>query len=391
MPASRFARFLLGPAPSLLVPEPFLFVLAACLLAPFFGSFAAAQSRPPIYAYRAFSVIDQANLEQTLSRNGAEGYRLVGLSKGLNGELNAVMEKAATPGSYQYKVIFGAWAHLRMVHNGAPIVDLLNEAGRQGFRLVPNSVLASNEPVSAAVVVEHAPDSDARYEYRIDSPQVPTAAKFARDFAEGQKDGFSLVFYGTAGRGVSTLMEKQDPASAPAAAQAGDYRRLECTPKDLVARLGELVDQGYVPFAISPWEDFTAIKASFWLEKTTGLKLRMVSAESKPGGEMALLRVAYEGLTKELNQASADGYSLVALPIICRGLHGSFLAKFTWRLVAVLRQGPGSVTYRLAEGDSLPEMNAEMNAAAGEGFRVIPGSMIAGTAILMELTCAPSK
>ncbi len=70
------------------------FRLAFLFLVSFFCSIAASQTQPLLYSYRAFSVVDQPNLEQTLSRNGAQGFRLVALSKRLNGDLVAVMEKA---------------------------------------------------------------------------------------------------------------------------------------------------------------------------------------------------------------------------------------------------------------------------------------------------------
>lgn len=351
---------------------------------------AASPTRAQIYSYRALSAIDLPNLERALDRNGADGYHLVALNASLNGNLVAVLEKVPGNESFQYQVIVGAWAHLRIVHNDTPIIDLLNEAGKQGFRFVPNSVLPG-KGVSAAVVIERAPDSNARYEYRIYSPQVPTNSKFEKDLAEGQKEGFSLVFYGTAGRGPSTLLEKRDDENTPARIEARELRRFGSPPKDLLKRLQTEVDKGYVPVAISPWNDFNALNVSFWLEKTAGLNLRVVSFENKSGAELSLLRGAYEGLANELNKAAAGGYSMVALPIVSRGLRGSILAKFAWRLAAVTSQSPTATTYRVVAADSLPELNARIKAAAGEGFRVIPGSLIADSAILMERSGAQLK
>lgn len=364
--------------------------LAPIVHLPFLCAIAISQAPPPLYSYRAFSVVDRPGLEQALNRNGSEGFRLVALSSGLNGNLTAITEKTPAAASYQYKVISGAWAHLRMVHNDAPIVDLLNEAGQRGFRFVPNSVFAGKN-VSAAVVLELAPGSNARYAYRVYSPQLPTTSKFEREFTEARKQGFSLVYYGTAGNRSSTLMERQDPASASAADGSGQYRRFECPPKDLRKRLQEETYKEYVPFAVAPWNDFTAIKVSLWLQKTSGQKLQVLGVESTSGSDLSLLCGAYGELADQLNKAGAEGYALVALPVISRSVQGSFWNKLGWTLTAVTSQRPYKTSYRLATGESLPDLSAQINAAAREGFRVVPGSLIAETAILMARSDAPQN
>jgi hypothetical protein len=344
--------------------------------------------------YRVFSVVSAPDLERALNRFGAEGYRVASLSPSSGGNVAVVMEAAAAAAkTYQYRVPFGSHRHVQIGHNDPPLLDSINEAGGQGFRVVPGSIVFDHA-VSSAVVLERESGTKAQYEYRIFAPLAISEGRFEQSAIEGEQAGFHVVFHGIAGTAIVTLMEKQGGTSATTGS-TGSNRFVRCPAKDLAKRYQEEVARGYVPLRGSLLVNQFAPDGIiyFWLQKAASPRLRVVSDATDSKREVSERIEHLEAFLRELNAAAGEGYRLSAPPMLTLHSEGQIHRKVlaTFNAVMQLRSDDSKVSYRLVNGDTLPELAERINEAAKEGFRLIPGTMAGNDGVFMErIDGAPS-
>lgn len=338
--------------------------------------------------YRGFSVVSEHDLEPALNRYAVGGYRLAALTTAANGNVLVVMEKLPPDAAVrEYRIIFGGWAHLRGLHNETPAADLMNEAGAQGFRFLPGSIVFSSG-AAAAVVMERDSDPSARYAYRIYSPQIDTSHRFEQDALRGEADGFHVVFHGAAGRGPSTLMEKRTDTPTPVGSSSAPNRFMNIPSRDIVKRLHEQLADGYIPLKDSPWLDLNSYQNSFWFQKARRPDLRLVSHEVQFSPKHQVTADFSEEFARKLNEAAAQGYRLAAPPIRVDYVKPAFLVHWIASFNAVMQRSSDAapVTYRYIPADNLPDFISRLNDAAAENFQVVPNSLGRDGSILMERT-----
>jgi hypothetical protein len=77
---------------------------------------------------------------------------------------------------------------------------------------------------------------------------------------------------------------------------------------------------------------------------------------------------------------------MAALPVQSAEIEGPLHSKLVWTLNVGMwpESGPKRTTYRYIERNTLPDLSDSINAAAKEGFRVVPGSLSAFNSVYME-------
>lgn len=348
--------------------------------------FASAQVPVQQLTYRGFSVVRQSDLEPALNRYAVTGYRLAAISTAASGNVIVLMDQLPPESAVrEYRVIFGGWAHLRGLHNESPAAEQMNEAGAQGFRFVPGSVVFESG-AAAAVVMEKDPDPSARYDYRIFSPQLETSHRFQQDALQGQQEGFHVVFHGHAGRGASTLMEKRTDAPASAQPDLESNRFLSVSGKDMRKRLQQQLDEGYVAMRSSVWMDIGIIQIPLWLQKAHGSDLLLVTHEAEFARRDGNADACAGEFVSKLNDAAARGYRMIAPPVRIAWVKPAFRVHPMASFNAVMQRSPGTtrIAYRYLPGTSLPELVSGLNEAATDGFHLVPDTLGRDGSLLME-------
>lgn len=364
---------------------PKLRLACVLLLSAFCSTHIHSQSPPARQFYRALSVVAAQDLEQALNRHAVEGYRLVSVSSNSKGTITAILGSVAGSGkSYQYRALFGAWAQVPLGGSGQALLDMMNEAGSLGFRFVPRSVALASR-VSTSVVLEKVTGTTARYEYRIFSPAFATEGRFDKNALEGVKEGFRVVFHASTGRGPSTLMERQTGAEASLTAAPESNLFLNAAPKDADKKMEQHAAEGYAAFQSSEYASNSPLFC-YWLQKVAAAPLRTVSQMVDSKDLPADRRAGFEKFMEGINAAATEGYRLAAVPVLTVDLEHAIMPHPVLRVKAAMLLDPGApkAVYRFVEGDTLPELLGRVNAAAGEGFRVIPGSLLEDGAVFMQ-------
>jgi len=261
----------------------------------------------------------------------------------------------------------------------------MNDLGAQGYSFVPGSVAQAHWSWSI-VVMERAPRSSARYQFRIFSPRGGgSSTRFEREAANGQENGFRVVFHGATGEGPSTPMEKRLGDTESGEPVNESHHFLDCSTKSVPKKVREETDRGYAPLLRSMWWSASDINHVLWLQKVSDGPLRAISVESKSGNPVPQ-KTALDDFLKEINAAAGEGLRMSASPAVFMYPAITFHAEYVWTFGAAMSQSaePGKVTYRLVYGDTLPDLAERVNAAADEGYRAVPNGLVSDVALLME-------
>jgi hypothetical protein len=165
----------------------------------------AAQSKlkiDPESRYLLLSTVKTSTMQKELDEASAQGFRIVSAASSCNqSEMVLFLERVTkAPDTYKYKL-------LATTRTGTMEKEL-NLAAREGFRLLPRTITAkegflTNEIVS---VLEQAPKSSKRYEYRLLA--TSRTSTLQKEVSQAEGDGFVLV--GLVGRGENmVIMEKE--------------------------------------------------------------------------------------------------------------------------------------------------------------------------------------
>ncbi len=185
--------------------EQIILVIALLLLS---ATSPAAQSKlkiDPEQKYLLLSTVKTSTMQKELDAAAELGFRIItaASSAGQN-EMVLFLERVAQPpDTYKYQL-------LATTRTGTMEKEL-NLAAKDGFRLLPRTITAkegmlTNEIVS---VLERAPKSDKRYEYRLLA--TSRTSTLQKEVSEAESDGYTLV--GLVGRGENmVIMEKENAA-----------------------------------------------------------------------------------------------------------------------------------------------------------------------------------
>ena len=166
----------------------------------------------PGQRYLLLATIKTSTMQKELDEAAAQGFRVVTGSPTSMSEWAVLLERVATPAApYVYKLL----ATTKI----ATMRKELNEAAAEGYRLLPRTMTSKEGFLSVEVVmlVEKAPDSDRRYEYRLYA--TTSEKKMRAEIEKAEAEGFTLA--GMVSRGQHmVIMEReygkgQSPSEVP--------------------------------------------------------------------------------------------------------------------------------------------------------------------------------
>jgi len=166
---------------------------------------AAAQSKlkiDPESNYLLLSTVKTSTMQKELDEASAQGFRIISSASSCGqSEMVLFLERVTkAPDTYKYKLL--------ATTRTSTMEKELNQAAREGFRLLPRTITAkegflTNEIVS---VLEQSPKSSKRYEYRLLA--TSRTSTLQKEVSQAETDGFVLV--GLVGRGENmVIMEKE--------------------------------------------------------------------------------------------------------------------------------------------------------------------------------------
>ena len=166
---------------------------------------AAAQNKlkiDPESRYLLLSTVKTSTMQKELDEASAQGFRIISAASSCNqSEMVLFLERVTQgPDMYKYKLL--------ATTRTSTMEKELNQAAKDGFRLLPRTITAkegflTNEIVS---VLEMAPKSTKRYEYRLLA--TSRTSTLQKEVTQSEADGFVLV--GLVGRGENmVIMEKE--------------------------------------------------------------------------------------------------------------------------------------------------------------------------------------
>lgn len=155
----------------------------------------------PDQRYLLLATVKTSTMQKELDEAAAQGFRVVTGSPTSTSEWAVLLERTATPSApYRYKLL----ATTKI----ATMRKELNEAAAEGYRLLPRTMTSKEGFLSIEVVmlVEKAPNSDRRYEYRLYA--TTSEKKMRAEIEKAEAEGFTLA--GMVSRGQHmVIMERE--------------------------------------------------------------------------------------------------------------------------------------------------------------------------------------
>jgi hypothetical protein len=166
----------------------------------------------PGQRYLLLATIKTSTMQKELDAAAAQGFRVVTGSPTSVGEWAVLLERVAEPASpYSYRLL--ATTKISTMRKE------LNEAAAEGYRLLPRTMTSKEGFLSVEVVmlVEKAPGSDKRYEYRLYA--TTSEKKMRAEIEKAEAEGFTLAGMVTRGEHM-VIMEReygkgQSPSEVP--------------------------------------------------------------------------------------------------------------------------------------------------------------------------------
>ena len=166
----------------------------------------------PGQRYLMLSTLKTSTMQKELDAAAAEGFRVVTGSPTSTNEWAVLLERVADAAApYHYRLL--ATTKISTMRKE------LNEAAAEGYRLLPRTMTSKSGFLSVEVVmlVEKAPNSDRRYEYRLYA--TTSEKKMRAEIEKAEAEGFTLA--GMVSRGEHmVIMEReygkeQSPSELP--------------------------------------------------------------------------------------------------------------------------------------------------------------------------------
>ena len=156
----------------------------------------------PDQRYLMLVTTKTSTMQKELDEAAEQGFRIVTGSPTSTVEMAILLErKAKPPDTYKYKLL--------ATTRSATMQKELNDAAKDGFRLLPRTIISKAGIVSfneVVLVLERTPNTDKRYEYKLLS--TTSTEKLQKEVAEAEADGFTLDGIVTRG-GHLVIMEKE--------------------------------------------------------------------------------------------------------------------------------------------------------------------------------------
>jgi hypothetical protein len=372
-------------------PRAFL-CQAACVVV-CLSAFAAAQTTRSAtdfrQHYRFFSVLSATKLDEKLNQAALAGYRLLEVQATAGGSFLALMgDVSDSKQRFEYLVLGADWPH-GLFSKKERLLDVLNDRGQRGFRLVERSVLLPNSDAALAVL-EHEVNSGAKYEFRIISSPILDFKyrKTMRDMTQSAEEGFRpvCVAYVRSGRSY-VLMEKSATVAKVGAATSEPFRFLVVAASDMTHRYKLQTDAGFRALEVAKAQNLRNLYTVLLEKNLDNQPARLFSNRTELSPEGWDLQ-QLETIEQELNKAAAESYRLSGVPAFTDSVEGAFHFHQYRDFNVLLQQSTPTVkvTYRIVRGSTLPEFASNVNEAAQEGFRIVSGTLHDGSLVFMEMT-----
>jgi hypothetical protein len=125
-------------------------------------------------------------MQKELDEASAQGFRVVMGSPTTAGEMTLFLERAAQPpDTFKYRLLATTLT--------STMQKELNDAGAEGFRLIPQVVMAKKQFLGSEIVslLERTPGTDKQYEYKLLATNLTSTLE--KEIAHAQSLGFVLV------------------------------------------------------------------------------------------------------------------------------------------------------------------------------------------------------
>jgi acetolactate synthase regulatory subunit len=159
----------------------------------------------PDHRYLLLATTKTSTMQKELDEAAAQGFRVVAGSPTSGAEMVLLLERVATPpDTYQYKLL--------ATTRTSTMEKELNETAERGFRLLPQTMIAKAQLLGAVeivVVMERAPKTRKRYEYKLLA--TSRTSTLQKEVSDAETAGFKLV--GLVSRGEHlVIMEREAEA-----------------------------------------------------------------------------------------------------------------------------------------------------------------------------------
>jgi hypothetical protein len=180
-------------------------LMALALSVLFLASLAEARDKlktSPDQRYLMLATAKTSTMQKELDEAADQGFRIVMGSPTSTMEMAILLErKVKPPDTYKYKLL--------ATTRSATMQKELNDAAKDGFRLLPRTIISKSGIVSfneVVLVLERPPNTDKRYEYKLLA--TTSTEKLEKEVAQSEADGFILAGIVTRG-GHLVIMEKE--------------------------------------------------------------------------------------------------------------------------------------------------------------------------------------
>ena len=175
-------------------------VLVCALVLP---AFATGQNKPRInseYKYLLLATVKTSTMQKEMDEASALGYRVIVGSPTAGGEMVLLLERQPESAKhYQYKLL--------ATTKTSTMEKELNQAARDGYRLMPSTMISKEGMLSAEVVcvLERAPTEE-RYEYKLLATSLTSTMQ--KEITEAMSAGYEVA--GMVSRGEHmVIMERK--------------------------------------------------------------------------------------------------------------------------------------------------------------------------------------
>jgi len=159
----------------------------------------------PGQRYLVLETMKTSTMQKELDEAAARGFRVVFGSPTVGAEMAILMERAPEgPEPYRYKLL--ATTRTKTMQKE------INEVAAEGYRLLPRTVISKEQMfggLEAILVLERAPGTARRYEYKLFSTE--STSKLQKEVTEAEAEGY--VVTGMVSRGDHMMILEKETRS----------------------------------------------------------------------------------------------------------------------------------------------------------------------------------
>jgi hypothetical protein len=349
------------------------------------------RTRPP---YKIFAAVEPSQIEQILNQDAVDGYRLIAVGNAEGGGAMAIMRLLPTSAvSFNYKVIRSNWLTLdpRMRQNKPSALDLMNAAGGNGYRLVPEGM--ASDSWDCAFIMEKQSDESGSYEYRAFAPELlkkPRLEELIAHSENAHKEGFSTVYFGGDNYFPYVLISER-VSTELISGRSGilDDHFYVVQMKEQFPLIQQEADAGFAvrTYTLSKttpgFLDDGHPRVNLWTQKTGDHPLKVISLNQKKPHDFESLR---SFLTEFQNRLNSSGEDLCDAGILIGFSQDPtfFHSNNTATMEIAMGSCPagGRAIYRFALGANATDLGENINKLASEGYVLVPSSFDIQSALM---------